>query len=154
MRSDSGFTMIELLVIIAISGILLAMAVPSFMDSLARRRLEGVANELSADLQYTRTQAVSNNVPVSLVTSAHGYTVSGVLSGTTVTYKTVTLDSAISLTPSITVTIDEYRGMPTVGTAIAIVDSQTSAQLQVKADPMGRIQICSPGASFGGYVTC
>lgn len=154
MRSHRGFTMIELLVVIAILGILLTVAVPSFMDSLARRRLEGVANELSTDLQYARTQAVSNNAAVSLVTSIHGYTVTGVVSAANVTYKTITLNSTISLTPSVTVTIDGYRSMPSAAVAITLTDSQTSAQLEIKADAMGRIQMCSPGASFGGYVAC
>jgi len=160
MRSEAGFTMIELMVIITIAAILLALAVPSFTESLARRRLEGVTNELNADLQFTRTQAVSNNASVSLVTSAHGYTVSGVTtvssvaSPVTVTYKTITLDSTISLTPSMTVTMDGYRGMSSAATTITVSDSQTSATLEVKVDTVGRIQICAPGVSFGGYVAC
>jgi len=150
MRSNSGFTMIELLIIIAIVGILVAVAAPSLSESMARRSLEGVANELSADLNYTKSQAVSVNATVSMITSAHGYTVSNA-SGT---FKTITLNSKITLTSPLTVTFDPYRYFADTAIAITLTHTQTSAQLQVKVDVMGRIQICSPGASFGVYSPC
>lgn len=150
MRKNSGFTMIELMVIIAIVGILIAIAVPSFTESMARRRLEGAANELSADLQYTKSQAVSINTAVSMVTSAHGYTVSSA----STTFKTIALDSKITLSSPLTASFDPYRDFASANIAITLTHTQTSAQLQLKVDPMGRIQMCSPSGSFGGYVSC
>lgn len=146
MRKTSGFTLIELMVVIAIVGILIAVAAPSFTESIARRRLEGVANELSADLQYAKSQATSVNANVSLVTTAHGYTVG--------TYKTIALDPTSSLTDAVTVTFEPHRALPAGNTSITITQSQTSASLQVKTDAMGRIQMCSPNSTFGGYVAC
>lgn len=150
MRKQGGFTIIELMVIIAIVGILAAIAVPSLSESLARRRLEGVANELSADLQYTKSQAASINTSVSLVTTAHGYTVSN----SATTFKTIDLDSKFTLTSPLTVTFEPYRDLPDTAINITVAHTQTSAQLQVKVDVMGRIQMCSPSASLGGYVGC
>jgi type IV fimbrial biogenesis protein FimT len=150
MRRNGGFTMIELMVTIAIVGILAAVAVPSFTESMARRRLEGTANELSADLQYTKSQAASVNAAVSMVTSAHGYTVSSA----SATFKTITLDSKITLTSPLTVTFDPYRDFANAAAAITLTHTQTSAQLQVKVDAMGRIQMCSPSGSLGGYPAC
>ena len=150
MRRNRGFTMIELLVIIAIAGILVAVAVPSFTESIARRRLEGVANELSADLKYTKSQAVSVNTTVSMITSAQGYTVSNA----STTFKTITLDSKITLTSPLTVTFDPYRHFANAAANITLTHTQTAAQLRVKVDAVGRIQMCSPGGSFGGYLSC
>ena len=150
MRKNSGFTMIELLVIVAIVGILAAVAVPSFTESMAKRSLEGVANELNADLQYAKSQAASVNVNVSMVTSANGYRVSS----TSAILKNIALDSKITLTSPLTVSFEPYRGFATTAIAITLTHSQTSAQLQVKVDAQGRIQMCSPSGSFGGYATC
>ena len=47
MRSDSGFSMIELLVTIGILGVLTALAVPSFQSSLQKNRASGFANDLT-----------------------------------------------------------------------------------------------------------
>ena len=150
MRRNSGFTMIELMVIIAIVGVLIAVAVPSFTESMAKRSLEGAANELNADMQYTKSQAVSVNGAVSMETSAHGHTVSS----TSATFKTLALDSKITLTSPVTVTFEPYRDFANAANAITLSHTQTSAQLQVKVDALGRIQMCSPSGSFGGYVTC
>ena len=150
MRRSSGFTMIELLVIVAIVGILAAVAAPSFTESTAKRSLEGVANELNADLQYTKSQAASVNVAVSMVTSANGY----IVSSASATLKTIALDSKITLSSPLTVSFDPYRGFANTAVAITLTHTQTSAQLRVKVDAQGRIQMCSPSGSFGGYVTC
>jgi type IV fimbrial biogenesis protein FimT len=146
MRRNGGFTMIELMVVIAIVAILAAVAVPSFTESMARRRLEGVANELSADLQYAKSQAASVNANVALVTTAHGYTIG--------TYKTIALGSTISLTDAVTVTFEPHRALPAANASITVTHSQTSSSLRVTTDAMGRIQTCSPGSSFGGYIAC
>lgn len=150
MRKNSGFTMIELMVIIAIVGVLVAVAVPSFTESMAKRSLEGAANELNADMQYTKSQAASVNVAVSMVTSAHGHTVSSA----SATFKILALDSKITLTSPVTVTFEPYRDFANAANAITLSHTQTAAQLQVKVDAQGRIQLCSPSGSFGGYLTC
>ena len=110
MLKHAGFTLIELMVVVAILTTLLMLAVPSFNDSLARRRVEGIATELAADLQYARTQAVDNNVTVSLITSATGYTISGTTAAGNVLYKTITLDAGLSINYPATVTFSSFRG--------------------------------------------
>jgi len=153
-RNNGGFTLVKLIVIVAIISILVAIAVPSFTESMARQRMEGMANELSTDLQYAKSQSASINKSVSLVTSEHGYTVVSTSSEATTTYKSITLSSAISLTDAITVTFEPYRALPVTTRAIVITHSQTSASLQINIIAMGHIQICSPNSSFGGYLAC
>jgi type IV fimbrial biogenesis protein FimT len=52
-----GFTMIELLVVITISAILVAAAIPSFQWLIARTRISDATNLLTATLQYARLEA-------------------------------------------------------------------------------------------------
>lgn len=49
--------MVELMVVIAVVGILLSVAAPSLIDLLNRRRVQAVAAELSTDLAYARAEA-------------------------------------------------------------------------------------------------
>ncbi|MGQ0697386.1 MAG: GspH/FimT family pseudopilin [Panacagrimonas sp.] len=58
MKDHSGFTLIELIVTLAIAGILLAMAVPSFREMTLNNQRAARVNELVTDLTYARSQAV------------------------------------------------------------------------------------------------
>jgi len=157
MRGARGFTLIELMVTIAIAAILLAVVVPSFSDLLARRRLEGMANELSADLQYARTEAVSRRLPVRLSTlvGGTGYTVVADPTGTPLTLKTVTLTDGVSVTASTTMTFTPLRGLPNETTvSIDVASTRTAGTLRLISNFMGRVQLCSPSSTLVGYKPC
>ncbi len=53
-----GVTLIELMVTLAILAILLAIAVPSMQQLIARKRVAGVAGELASDIRYLRSLGV------------------------------------------------------------------------------------------------
>jgi type IV fimbrial biogenesis protein FimT len=60
MPSDrqSGFTLIELMVAIAVVAILLAIALPSFQASMRSNRVATSSNEMLASLSLARTEAI------------------------------------------------------------------------------------------------
>jgi len=53
-----GISLIESMVVLAVLGIVLAVAAPSFSDLIYRKRVEGIAAELVTDLQLLRSQAL------------------------------------------------------------------------------------------------
>lgn len=61
-----GFTLIELMVTIAVAAILLAIATPSFTSIINSNRLTGAANEMVATLQAARMEAVRLNTTVNV----------------------------------------------------------------------------------------
>jgi type IV fimbrial biogenesis protein FimT len=66
-----GFTMIEILVVVAIIAILAAVAAPFFNDTLARNQVTSAAGALRASLDLARAEAVrrGRNVVVCQTTS-------------------------------------------------------------------------------------
>ena len=62
MNRIHAFTLIEMLVTIAIAAILLALAIPSFRESTLNNQRAARVNELVTELNYARTQATSSGV--------------------------------------------------------------------------------------------
>lgn len=62
----AGFTMVELLITIAIASILMAIAVPSFNQMVVSSRLTTQANEFVSAVSFARSEAIKRNATISL----------------------------------------------------------------------------------------
>lgn len=72
-----GFTLVELMVTIAVMAVLLAVAVPSFRDIINNNRISSQTNELVSDLTLARSEAAKRGVPVSVCISTDRTTCTG-----------------------------------------------------------------------------
>ena len=61
MTDSRGFTLIELMVTIAVAAILIAIATPSFQKMIVNNRLSTVANELADNISFARSEAIKRN---------------------------------------------------------------------------------------------
>ncbi len=72
--AEKGFTLLELMIVIAVIGILSAIAAPNLQNYMAQRRLNGAARQVMGDLMAARMKAVSLNQRVKVsFTSDHEY---------------------------------------------------------------------------------
>jgi prepilin-type N-terminal cleavage/methylation domain-containing protein len=58
---DTGFSLIELMIVIAIAGIALAIAVPNLQDSIISARTRGVAESIQSGLLLARSESIKRN---------------------------------------------------------------------------------------------
>ncbi|QOW25345.1 GspH/FimT family pseudopilin [Lysobacter sp. H23M47] len=73
MRQDArGLTLLELLVAIAVMGVMLGVGVPSFQSLQRRMRADTTFHMITSALATARATAVTRGVPVSLCPSADG----------------------------------------------------------------------------------
>lgn len=76
-KSNTGFTLIEILVTIAIVGIVASFAIPSFNNLIVSNRNTTAANELMANLLLAKSEALKRSSNVTLCPSADQSTCSG-----------------------------------------------------------------------------
>jgi type IV fimbrial biogenesis protein FimT len=70
MLRESGFTLVELMVTVALMAIVLTVGVPSFSELIRSNRLTTQANEILGALALARSEAVKRAAPVSITTAS------------------------------------------------------------------------------------
>jgi type IV fimbrial biogenesis protein FimT len=64
MRNQSGFTLMELITVVAVVAILTAVAIPNYIGWLPGHRLRSALDDLNTGLQLAKLQAVRENAGV------------------------------------------------------------------------------------------
>src|SRR5574343_378776 len=71
-RPARGFTLIELMITVAILAILASLAAPSFRDTIIRTRLSGYNSDLITAINFARSESIKRGVTVTLCRSTDG----------------------------------------------------------------------------------
>lgn len=167
-----GFTLVELVAVMAVTGIVATAAVPSLSGLVDTQRISGVASELASDLQYARAQAVQRNqgVRVTFKAEAACYvihtgsadqcqcTTSGpaTCEGDAQALKTVALDDTrrIGLHSNVnSMVFDPVHGTASPAATLRLTGPQ-GRSVQHTVNLMGRVRSCSPQSSVSGYRAC
>lgn len=68
-----GFTLVELMVTIAVAGVMLTVAVPSMSSFITGQRVRTAMYDFSAMLMLARSEAIKRNGEVSVVSATGGW---------------------------------------------------------------------------------
>jgi len=73
MQKDTGFTLLELMVVIAMVAILTAIAIPNTISWRNNAKLNGDVLNLRGDLEMAKLRAIKENANVAVLFNANGY---------------------------------------------------------------------------------
>ena len=145
---EGGFTLIELMIVVAIIGLASALAVPNYIDWHAKYQLRQAATEIQNQLSVARISAMSRNsvVNVSLVLNGGKVQVSAVdASGASVIPLVQMMDSVTGLSPAPTVVAFSPLGIRSGGGAgnlLISISNNRGLSYSVRVTPRGRVNWC------------
>ena len=171
-----GFTLIESLIAIATAGVIATVALPEFARWVDQQRLNDAAQQLLADLQLVRTEAVARQQGLRLsvlplptgscyvlhtgaagaCTCADGDSGPAVCRGDASEVKTVRWSSDLQIRLTATapsVLFDPVDGTSTPTTTFEVTN-RLGQSLRHVVNVMGRTRTCSPSGRLLGYPTC
>jgi prepilin-type N-terminal cleavage/methylation domain-containing protein len=96
MRKNTGFTLMEVMMVIAIIGVLCAIATPNLVKWLPRHRVGSAARDVMSALEFARLNAIKANGAVTLTFDFTGDRLTVVDSGGT-TLRTLGMPADVDL---------------------------------------------------------
>lgn len=171
MALNLGFTLIEVMMVMAVAAILVSASVPSFVSTLEKYRTQGAAENLYATLIKTKSQTIKSGQDVHFTVQPGGnstawcYGVSsevdcdcwnpvscpggGNLSITTnVDYQDVSISSDLDQGH---LGFSPRNSLPS-SSAVLTVSNASGKEIKLTVNPIGRIGLCSD--DYPGYGAC
>ncbi len=155
---DSGFTLVELMVVVVIIAISATLAAPSFAQMIANYRVRSAAESMINGLNYARAEAVRRNTAVrfSLTTGGSGWTVSQVSPSATLqsrsdndspgtTVASSNSSTAVTFLPTGLLQAGVQLAQVTVSSVVADTDTR-----RINLFGGGLIRMCDPSVTTTG----
>jgi type IV fimbrial biogenesis protein FimT len=145
-----GFTLVEILVTIALIGIISAIAIPDWGTLLPTFRLNGATRQIQSELHRIKMKAVTENVNFQLVYSENGQTYQVKRNGAEL--ETKSLPEGIKLRTATSPLTLEFtpRGTPSSAGTVTVKLCNTKGEgKNVVVRATGRIRTCKPASCNG-----
>lgn len=149
MNRQNGFTIVELMITLAIAGVLVAFAAPAFNNVIRDNRLTTSANDVSLALNLARSEAIKRAVQIDVAATdgdwADGVTVEINGGDTLRVFPPFTGGMTLSETGGLTTVSYLGTGRASAAAAFEICDSERTGETgrTVSVSNTGRISIAA-----------
>lgn len=149
--TSRGFTLIELMIVLALLAIVSFIAVPNFMDFIERNRIQTQAQELQAFLLYARGEAVSRSASITVAPDEDDDELWVAKQGSGEVIRELTQNPALI---QIDANVDEVRfrsnGTASGGSFVVCKDGDTERGFSLHIQASGAIALSKAGKNIDG----
>jgi type IV fimbrial biogenesis protein FimT len=154
--SERGFTLLELMITIAIAAILLAVGIPSYRSFIQNSRASALATEITAAMNTARAEAVKRSEAVRVCPSSDGSSCTGAWEDGWIVQRTInnevlqvwqarSASDVIVQTPTdnSAIVFNRLGGLDSADTTVVVraVDCTGDSARQIDISPTGRQRI-------------
>jgi type IV fimbrial biogenesis protein FimT len=152
MQRENGFTLVELLVTMAVAILLMTTGIPSFKQFVKDNRVSGEATKLMVALQVTRSEAVKRGSGTVICASTNQQTCSGDTNWSTgwISFSDLDQDGDLDGSGSCITSDDSLNKECIIRTSDQIEKSTLTASA---ADTASEVRFLPSGVSSNGPVT-
>jgi type IV fimbrial biogenesis protein FimT len=149
---QQGFTLLELMITVAIAAILLAVAIPSFQLTMARAQLTTKTNDFLAGLASARNEAIKNNTRAVMCASTNGTTCTagGSWTGGWLVFVDTNRNGVLNAGETITNVRPAVNAIPAVHGLTIVGNATVNDTITFSSDGLlfglpGTVQVCNLG---------
>ena len=179
-RSQAGFSLLELMLVLGIAAVLLLQVVPSVTHMFDLQRLRGAADSVMSQIYFARSEAITLKQPIQLSVDTSAWCVGvsnkvscscAIADSTNTAACTLPVGAGLKTSrltddqfPGVTVSLTGFNGGSTAsfgavrgrsvpGTVRLL--GGNSKELRVNVGSVGQLSLCTPsGAVVAGYDLC
>jgi type IV fimbrial biogenesis protein FimT len=147
-RKNSGFSMMELMVVIGIIGLLAAIAMPNMIDWLSKRKQSTSTRDVHSTIELARMTAVRRNGTATVTVAASSVAFTITANGVTTPGRTTRIAAGVTLTREGTFPASftfNSQGIPSATGTLLIRDNKHK-RLQVEISSGGNVRITQGSA--------
>ena len=143
---DSGFTLIELMIVLVIISVIVSLGAPALSETVKRNQLQTQANRILSTLTLTRSEAVKRNQAVSICRSSDGASCTGDWGDGWIVFTNIDSDDTVDI--GVDTVIRVYSGLKSNYTLSGAVSADTLTYYAdgSYAGDAGSIDICAVDA--------
>ena len=146
MRRENGFTLIELMIAVGLTGLLLSMAVPALDIFVSNARQTGAINDFVSTIHKARSTAVTTNTRVTICPSSNGTSCESVgWNNGWIAFADPDNDRTVDVNETVFATMEDVGGL-------TLQSAQFATSLVYR--PNGRVMNASLNGSAGAMVFC
>ena len=149
-QAIKGFTLIELMIIIALLSIVLGIAIPSFTQLVNNNRSQALAQEAVALLNFARSTAVTQRTTTAVCPEADRWVLKAKNCDDDTVLRSLAIPAGASLSTQSDSFIFRYNGTSSAATIISCANQQPTSGFFIEIKNTGSVRTFQRGQSSTG----